>query len=134
MDRHMSTTPSRQRQRAALRGAALAGLLCTQAVAAQALTDPLRPPLPAPQAAAPTAETTPAPSGYTLQATQVSRARRHAVINGRAVSEGDALDGGARVASIQHGSVQLAREEGPLTLYVTSSIRQPPAGAKKSAP
>jgi hypothetical protein len=115
-------------------GAGLAALLLASGAGAQLLTDPLRPPEHAPAAAAAGAESAPATAGYTLQATQVSRASRRAVINGRAVAEGDALDGGARVASIQHGSVQITRDEGPLTLHVTSSIRQPRAGVTKSTP
>jgi hypothetical protein len=128
MDRHMTNSQAIQ---VALM--ALAALLSADGAAAQPLlTDPLRPPEHVP--AAVMAETAPAPAGYALQATQVSGNRRHAVINGRSVAEGDALDGGARVARIQHGSVQITRDEGPLTLYVSSSIRQPRAGAIKSTP
>lgn len=93
--------------------------LLTQVAVAETLTDPMRP-----WHAAPAAITERvAGMRYELSAILYSPERRVAIVNGRAVSEGERI-GNARVSRIRRGRVELDTGERTLTLALAKSPHQ----------
>ncbi len=88
------------------------------------LSDPTRPP-DYQAVSAGTAGAVAAPQ-WALKSILISPSRRSAVLNGRAVKEGEQLEGGVKVLKIQPGSVLLKGAQGEFSVNLLSvSIKMP---------
>ncbi len=86
------------------------------------LSDPTRPP----DYQAVSAGTAVAAPQWALKSILISPSRRSAVLNGRAVKEGEQLEGGVKVLKIQPGSVLLKGAQGEFSVNLLSvSIKMP---------
>lgn len=106
-------------------------LLVAQAVAAQGLPDPIRPP--ASLAAEPDAEA--ANSGSSaplLQSIMISSGRRMAIIAGQTVKQGDKF-GDAKVVSIKENEVVLRNGDAVQTLKLFPNIEKQPSLTQRGA-